>query len=106
MSILQETLATNTPEANEKRRITQSKSMRRGHVLKIARKRAMQIINDANAPLRGSEIMQPIIADGAIGESTVWKALKDMRDEGLISWDSETRLYSAVPTNVDRKIAS
>jgi hypothetical protein len=41
-------------------------------------------------PIRSREILEHVIPQVTCSDSTVWKALKDMRDEGHIKWDTET----------------
>jgi hypothetical protein len=53
----------------------------------------MQYLYDHLYPNRAKSILEWVMPQVSCSESTVWKAMKDLRDEGQINWDRVTRMY-------------
>lgn len=70
----------------------------RGTVYQKTRNAIVKVMDSMGAPVHARDIIAMLKDHVAVGDSTVWKSLKDLRDEGLITWDTETRLYSRVQT--------
>lgn len=71
--------------------------------LKKARKAALDYLDKQTEPKPSREIVAALATLGA-SDSTVWKALKELRDDGLIRWDEETRYYSIM--RAEQQVAS
>lgn len=80
-----------------KKKATRRSASRSGGAYTKVRKQITDIMASAAGPWRSREIIDTVMQQITVGDSTVWKVLKDMRDDGLIRWDSETRQYTPVP---------
>lgn len=75
--------------------------------LKKARKMALSWLQAQTEPRPSKDIIAALSHSvPKLSDSTIWKGLKEMRDEGLIRWDDETRYYSIVRPAADQKVAS
>ena len=85
-----------SPAAKPKKRQTRG-------AIHSARTVALAWLDKQPVPVPSRDIIAAL-AHLKLSDSTVWKALKDMRDEGLIIWDETTRFYSVV--RAAEKVAS
>jgi len=56
----------------------------------------LNVLRSANGPMRARELIDGIRATMEVSDTTVWKVTKDLRDLGVITWDTETRQYAMV----------
>lgn len=61
----------------------------------------LAMLTSATQPLHSRDFINALAAEG-IGDTTMWGALKDLRNDNVITWDKETRLYELVRNNAVR----
>ena len=74
------------------------KAKRRPRVLgalQKARKWSLEYLGKQTEPKSSRDIILALTPH-ELSDSTIWKGLKEMRDEGLITWDETSRFYSVV----------
>jgi hypothetical protein len=60
------------------------------------RKAVLAYLETQTHPVRSRAIMDAVMPAINATDSTFWAATKQLRDEGRIMWDTETRLYTIV----------
>lgn len=64
--------------------------------LDAVRTMILDVLHKSLTPQLSRDIISQLNKTMPVSDSTVWKALKQLKDEGLITWDDETRTYSAL----------
>jgi biotin operon repressor len=62
----------------------------------------LAVLNEQTEPVRGGVIQREVQSRMQVSDSTVWKCLKDLRDEGTVSWNSDLRLYELTDHQMKR----
>lgn len=58
-----------------------------------ARKHIVEYLMVVNEPVKANMILQMLLGHN-IKDTTMWSALKDLRNDDIISWDKDARLYT------------
>jgi len=77
----------------------------RGNQYPAVRRHIMGMFSHNPAPTKSKDILTYVMDKMDVGDSTIWKALRDMRDDGELVWDDETRLYSLPTAQPERKVS-
>jgi hypothetical protein len=70
-----------------------------------ARGYIIDFLQGQSEPIKASLISQMLNTHN-IKDTTMWGVLKTLRDEGVVKWDTDTRLYSIVPMMQHGKAAA
>lgn len=83
-----------------------SKRTRKKHAPNV-QERIQKVVLDAlaefGAPVRSKPLLDVVMSRIEASDTSFWYATKKLRDAGIITWDTETRLYALVqPRNTER----
>lgn len=83
-------------ESTKERKKRSTRNLGALHRMRAA---VIAFLEKQHEPVHSRAMLDAIVPGSGSGNSTFWKATKELRDEGRVTWDTEMRTYEIVRTS-------